>query len=102
MPPLNSTVRIAAAERRRRTGPSTSDSTEIVCKFGRNRRFVLMLEWLTLWPTWTPLPVTGHLRAISHLVQAISIEKRAARPPGIPRRCQPGPRAGGFYADGPS
>src|SRR6266571_1230925 len=23
-----------------------------------------MLEWLTLWPTWTPLPVTGHLRAM--------------------------------------
>src|SRR5437764_3791298 len=68
MPPLNSTVRIAAAERRRRTGPSTSDSTEIVCKFGRNRRFVLMLEWLTLWPTWTPLPVTGHLRAMAILV----------------------------------
>src|ERR1051325_9224986 len=69
MPPLNSMVRIAAAERRSRTGPSTSDNTEIVCKLGRKRRFVLMLEWLTLWPTWTPLPVTGHLRAISYLVQ---------------------------------
>src|ERR1700751_4283297 len=65
MPPLNSIVRTAAAERRIRTGPSTSDNTEIVCRFGRNRRFVLTLEWLTLWPTWTPLPVTGHLRAIS-------------------------------------
>src|SRR5215469_9426548 len=26
-----------------------------------------MLEWLTLCPTWTPLPVTEHFRAIPHL-----------------------------------
>src|SRR5215813_3516558 len=69
MPPLNSIVRIAAADRRSRTGPSTSDRTEIVCTLGMKRRLVLMLEWLTLWPTWTPLPVTGHLRAMRHLVQ---------------------------------
>src|ERR1043166_6935679 len=68
MPPLNSIVRIAAAESRSRTGPSTSDNTEIVCKLGRKRRFVLMLEWLTLWPTWTPLPVTGHLHARREIV----------------------------------
>ena len=41
-----------------------SERTEIRCKFGRNRRFVLILEWLTLCPTWTPLPVIPHLRAI--------------------------------------
>jgi hypothetical protein len=27
---------------------------------------VLLLAWLTLWPTWTPLPVTVHLRAMAH------------------------------------
>src|SRR6202158_6460927 len=86
MPPLNSIVRIAAAERRIRTGPNTSDSSDMVCKFGRNRRFVLMLEWLTLWPTRTPLPVTGHLRAIGHLVQ----QRHENAPRG------PGPRADGF------
>src|SRR5258708_39853661 len=64
MPPSYSIVRIAAAERRSRTGPSTSDNTEVVCKLGRKRRFVLTLEWLTLWPTWTPLPVTGHFLAM--------------------------------------
>src|ERR1044071_6335991 len=68
-PPFFSIVRIAAAVRRRRTGPSVSDSKDWLCRFGRKRRLVLMLEWLTLWPTWTPLPVTGHLRAMRHLVQ---------------------------------
>ena len=42
----------------------TSDNSEIVCRLGRKRRFVLTLEWLTLWPTWTPLPVTGHFLAM--------------------------------------
>src|SRR5206468_10853890 len=86
MPPLNSIVRIAAAERRSRTGPSTSDNTEIVWRFGRNRRFVLMFEWLTLWPTWTPLPVTGHLRAIWHLVQQHRSKTRRAAPDRNPGR----------------
>src|SRR5437016_3772214 len=81
IPPLNSIVRIAAAERRSRTGPIASDSIEIVCKFGRKRRFVLMLEWLTLWPTWTPFPVTGHLRAMRHL-----IHQNAPRGSGAARR----------------
>src|SRR6266700_148974 len=85
MPPLNSIVRIAVVERRRRIGPNTSDNSEIVCKFGRKRRFVLMLEWLTLWPTRTPLPVTGHLRAMLHHIHKT-------------HRAALGPRAGGFYA----
>src|SRR6202030_2236469 len=91
MPPLNSMVRIAVVESRSRTEPNTSDNRETVCKFGRKRRFVLMLEWLTLWPTWTPLPVTGHLRAIWHLVQQYR-SKNAPRGP----RSQSGPRAGVF------
>src|ERR1043166_7558559 len=93
-PPLNSIVRIAAAESRSRTGPSTSDNTEIVCKFGRKRRFVLMLEWLTLWPTRTPLPVTGHLRAIFNLTQQPG-SNRLARPIDIPLRAPRGRYLGG-------
>ena len=61
--------RIADVESFSRTDPNTSDNRETVCRFGRKRRFVLMLEWLTLWPTWTPLPVTGHLRAMRHLIE---------------------------------
>src|SRR5713101_5208623 len=68
MPPLNSIVRIAVVESRNRTVPNASEISEIVCRFGRKRRFVLMLEWLTLWPTRTPLPVTGHLRDMRHLL----------------------------------
>src|ERR1700731_4552071 len=87
MPPLNSIVRIAAADRRIRTGPSTSDNTEIVCRFGRKRRFVLMLEWLTLWPTWTPLPVTGHLRAMTTpLFNATETDRAASKPRGAGSR----------------
>src|SRR5207248_11444604 len=67
MPPLCSIVRIAAALIRSGIAPSTSESTETYCKLGRKRRFVLILEWLTLCPTWTPLPVITHFRAIPHL-----------------------------------
>src|ERR1700682_4147594 len=34
-------------------------------RFGRNRRLVLMLEWLTFWPTLGPLAVSSQLRYIS-------------------------------------
>src|SRR5690606_10840985 len=65
-PPLCSTVRMPAADRRRRTSfPSASLIIEVSCTFGRNRRFVLLLAWLTLLPTITPLPVTSHRRAIT-------------------------------------
>src|SRR5215469_6014190 len=70
IPPLNSMVRIALVDRRSRTAPIASDSSETVCKFGRKRRLVLRFEWLTLLPTWTPLPVTGHLRDMPHLACA--------------------------------
>src|SRR4051794_19149538 len=33
-------------------------------RFGRKRRLVLMLEWLTLWPTWGPLAVSSQRRDI--------------------------------------
>src|ERR1700687_4490185 len=34
-------------------------------RFGRNRGLVLMLEWLTLWPTWGPLAVSSQRRDIA-------------------------------------
>jgi hypothetical protein len=36
-----------------------------------------MLEWLTLCPTWTPLPVIPHLRAIPDLNQLTNVAKKA-------------------------
>jgi hypothetical protein len=36
-------------------------------KFGRNRRLVLIFEWLTLWPTWADLPVNSHRRDMANL-----------------------------------
>src|SRR5450755_3569567 len=34
-------------------------------RFGRNRRVVLILEWLTLWPTIGPLAVSSQRRDIA-------------------------------------
>src|SRR5215469_12133760 len=58
---------MAAAVTRRRIGPSVSDKTDVRCKLGKNRRLVLILEWLTLCPTCTPLPVMMHFLAMTHL-----------------------------------
>jgi hypothetical protein len=48
--------------RSRRVVPSTTART--VCKFGYQRRFVLLLAWLTLWPVVGPFPQISHTRAI--------------------------------------
>src|SRR3954468_13491376 len=57
-PPLASRVRSAAlVTRRRYDWPSASDCRVAGDSAGRNRRFVLMFEWLTLWPTIGPTPV---------------------------------------------
>src|SRR5450759_4080281 len=37
-------------------------------RFGRNRRLVLILEWLTLWPTCGPLSVSSQRRDISEIL----------------------------------
>src|SRR3984957_19113358 len=87
MPPLNSIVRIALVDRRSRIEPTLSDNSETVCRFGRKRRLVLRLEWLTLLPTCTPLPVTGHLRAMPRLAFSPRSNPRS------PMR----PRERGFY-----
>ena len=44
--------------------PSLSEIKVTFSKFGRNRRLVLILEWLTLWPTSAVLPVRSQRRDI--------------------------------------
>src|SRR5215470_2890860 len=64
-PPLWSTLLMALVETRRRMlRPSDSDWNVTLQRFGRNRRLVLMLEWLTLWHTWGPLAVSSQRRDI--------------------------------------
>src|SRR5262245_53864724 len=40
--------------------PSASEIRVTLSRLGRNRRLVLMLEWLTLCPTCAVLPVKSH------------------------------------------
>src|SRR5690606_12858679 len=44
--------------------PSASEATLTVFSDGRKRRLVLMFEWLTLWPTIGPIPVSSQRRDI--------------------------------------
>src|SRR4051812_32353341 len=65
--PFLSIRRSAALETRRRTQRfSVSTQKRRYCRFGRNRRLVLLLAWETLFPTIGPLPVTSHTRAMKH------------------------------------
>src|SRR4051812_12180190 len=82
-PPLWSTLLIALVETRRRTlRPSASLMKVTLTRFGRKRRLVLMLEWLTVWPTWGPLAVNSQRR---DMVKS-SIFPNDVRPPfGAPR-----------------
>src|SRR3954463_563979 len=64
-PPRWSTLLIALVETRRRTlRPRVSEMKVTLHKLGKNLRLVLMLEWLTLWPTWGPLAVSSQRRDI--------------------------------------
>src|SRR3981081_4718926 len=57
---------MALVETRNRTlRPSASEMKVTLHRFGRNRRLVLILEWLTLWPTCGPLAVSSQRRDIS-------------------------------------
>src|SRR4051812_17569781 len=57
---------MALVETRRRTlRPSASEMKVTLHRFGRNRRLVLILEWLTLWPTSGPLAVSSQRRDIA-------------------------------------
>src|SRR3546814_7980653 len=72
-PPFFSIVRRPLTVRRRRTAvPSTSLISEVSCRFGRKRRFVLLLAWLTLLPTNAPLPVIWQRRAMGILELSVS------------------------------
>src|SRR5258708_23139284 len=65
-PPLWSTLFTALVETRRRTLRSRASLMKVtLTRFGRKRRLVLMLEWLTLWPTWGPLAVSSQRRDMS-------------------------------------
>src|SRR5262245_4873589 len=46
--------------------PSVSEISVTLRRFGRNLRFVLMLEWLTLWPTSGLLPVRSQRQDMAH------------------------------------
>src|SRR5580704_9186231 len=48
--------------RSRTERPSASEMSVTFNRFGRNRRLVLIFEWLTLCPTCAPLPVSSHRR----------------------------------------
>src|SRR5438270_9037440 len=65
--PFLSISRTAALDTRRRTQRfSVSTQKRRYCRFGRNRRLVLLLAWETLFPVTGPLPVTSHTRAMKH------------------------------------
>src|SRR5262249_20240684 len=67
-PPRCSTERSAVAEMRRRTLRfSASEISVTLTRFGRKRRLVLLLAWLTLWPLCTALPVSSHSRDMIQL-----------------------------------
>src|SRR6185312_4223849 len=57
---------MSLVETRNRTfRPSASEMKVTLHRFGRNRRLVLILEWLTLWPTSGPLAVSSQRRDIA-------------------------------------
>src|SRR5581483_7097758 len=59
-PPRWSTVLSALADTRNLIlRPSVSEISVTLRRFGRNRRLVLIFEWLTLWPTSGLLPVSS-------------------------------------------
>ncbi len=51
----------------RRGAPSIIARTR--CRLGYQRRFVLLLAWLTLCPKTGPLPQISHTRAIGHYIR---------------------------------
>src|SRR3954466_3201132 len=87
--PFLSIRRTAALETRRRTQRfSVSTQKRRYCRFGRNRRLVLLLAWETLFPTIGPLPVTSQTRDIcSPLLPPVAHREClcSQRAPGSPR-----------------
>src|ERR1700677_5006085 len=68
---------MALVETRNRTfRPSASEMKVTLHRFGRNRRLVLIFEWLTLWPTSGPLAVSSQRRDIA-------LNPHPSRPPSL-------------------
>src|SRR5215470_17396718 len=61
--------------RSRTARPSASDIKVTLSRFGKKRRLVLMLEWLTLCPTCADLPLSSHRHVIG---EALSLGFQAA------------------------
>src|SRR3984957_4239249 len=56
---------MALVDTRNRTFPPSAWEMKVTLhRFGRNRRLVLIFEWLTLWPTSGPLAVSSQRRDI--------------------------------------
>src|SRR5882757_8522642 len=89
-PPRWSTDFSALADTRRCTErPSASDIMVTFTRLGRNRRLVLRFEWLTLFPTCTPLPVSLHRRDMANTFQSGPIASGAG-PKGTSVRLKSG------------
>src|ERR1700693_2841513 len=72
-PPRWSTVLSALADTRARTlRPSASEISVTLRRFGMNRRLVLTLEWLTLWPLSGFLPVSSQRHDMAHPLNSAS------------------------------
>src|SRR4029077_8529262 len=75
-----STVRMPRVDRRSFTSaPRISDNSVVSCRFGRKRRRVLLLAWLTLLPVSTPLPVISQRRDIGKILGRSGHVATAAR-----------------------
>ncbi len=67
-PPLCSTERRPWVDTRNlKLRSSFSEISVTFCRLGRKTRLVLLLAWLTLWPTWRPLPVSSQMRDMTKL-----------------------------------
>src|SRR6185503_9970481 len=62
--------------------PSASEVSVTLTKFGMKRRLVLMLEWLTLWPTKGFLPVNSQRQAMAKIL----VKSPARRPAPVRKR----------------
>lgn len=73
-----------AVMRNRTDRPSASEMSVTLHKLGRNRRFDLRFEWLTLWPVSAILPVKSQRRDMSKASPCLSLWS-AAETPDAPR-----------------